>query len=139
MSMSQLPRAPPACASSILVGPDTLPKWSRWKLALVTHCLMAGLYDCAEAGTEPQSFGLSMALLACRPMKNSLGRDGIKELVKVVVSAKNDRVLGFHMVGSEASEIMQACICLYINYTLHLSLAFTSVPWADRALSCDSQ
>ena len=40
-------------------------------------------------------------------MKNSLGRDGIKELVKVVVNAKNDKVLGFHMVGSEASEIMQ--------------------------------
>lgn len=40
-------------------------------------------------------------------MKNSLGRDGIKELVKVVVSAKDDKVLGFHMVGSEASEIMQ--------------------------------
>ena len=46
-------------------------------------------------------------LLSCRPMKNSLGRDGIKELVKVVVSAKDDKVLGFHMVGSEASEIMQ--------------------------------
>lgn len=45
----------------------------------------------------------------CRPMKNSLGRDGIKELVKVVVSAKDDKVLGFHMVGSEASEIMQVC------------------------------
>ena len=44
----------------------------------------------------------------CRPMKNSLGRDGIKELVKVVVSAKDDKVLGFHLVGSEASEIMQA-------------------------------
>ncbi len=43
----------------------------------------------------------------CSPMKNSLGRDGIKELVKVVVSAKDDKVLGFHMVGSEASEIMQ--------------------------------
>ena len=40
-------------------------------------------------------------------MKNSLGRDGIKELVKVVVNAKDDKVLGFHMVGSEASEIMQ--------------------------------
>ena len=43
----------------------------------------------------------------CRPMKNSLGRDGIKELVKVVVNAKDDKVLGFHMVGSEASEILQ--------------------------------
>ena len=29
-----------------------------------------------------------LAVGTCRPMKNSLGRDGVKELVKVVVSAK---------------------------------------------------
>ncbi|CAL5227621.1 g10625 [Coccomyxa viridis] len=52
------------------------------------------------------------------PMKNSLGRDGIKELVKVVVSAKDDKVLGFHMVGSEASEIMQGfAAALYVGIT----------------------
>ena len=49
-----------------------------------------------------------------RPMKNSLGRDGVKELVKVVVSAKDDKVLGFHMVGSEASEIMQVSPCALV-------------------------
>lgn len=40
-------------------------------------------------------------------MKNTLGRRDVKELVKVIVSSKDDRVVGFHMVGSEASEILQ--------------------------------
>ena len=55
----------------------------------------------------------------CRPMKNSLGRDGVKELVKVVVSAKDDKVLGFHMVGSEASEIMQVSSCALPRSSSH--------------------
>jgi pyruvate/2-oxoglutarate dehydrogenase complex dihydrolipoamide dehydrogenase (E3) component len=42
-------------------------------------------------------------------MKNSLGRKDVKELVKTIVSARDQRVIGFHMAGSEASEIMQAC------------------------------
>ena len=41
-------------------------------------------------------------------MKNSLGRKDVKEFVKVVVSAKDQKVIGFHMSGSESSEIMQA-------------------------------
>jgi hypothetical protein len=44
---------------------------------------------------------------ACRPMKNTLGRKDVKEFVKVIVSSKDDKVVGFHMVGSEAAEILQ--------------------------------
>lgn len=65
------------------------------------RCICLFIQGFAGALTEAAKSG------TCRPMKNSLGRDGIKELVKVVVSAKDDKVLGFHMVGSEASEIMQ--------------------------------
>ncbi len=43
-------------------------------------------------------------------MKHSLGNKEVKELVKVVVSAKDDAVVGFHMVGSEASEILQVLV-----------------------------
>ena len=64
-----------------------------------------------------------LAVGICRPMKNSLGRDGVKELVKVVVSAKDDRVLGFHMVGSEASEIMQVSPCALASSVSHETVA----------------
>ncbi len=42
----------------------------------------------------------------CRPMKSTLANKDVKELVKVIVSAKDDKVVGFHMVGSEAAEIL---------------------------------
>ena len=46
-------------------------------------------------------------------MKNTLGRRDVKELVKVIVSSKDDRVIGFHMVGSEASEVLQvSTLCI---------------------------
>ena len=46
-------------------------------------------------------------MCACRPMKYTLGRKDVKDFVKVIVSSKDDKVVGFHMVGSEAAEILQ--------------------------------
>ena len=34
----------------------------------------------------------------------------------MVVSAKDDKVLGFHMVGTEASEVMQVSLCACLLY-----------------------
>ncbi|KAK9824171.1 hypothetical protein WJX72_008264 [[Myrmecia] bisecta] len=42
-----------------------------------------------------------------RPMKNSMADEELKALTKLVVDAKTDKVLGIHMVGPEAAEIMQ--------------------------------
>jgi len=42
-----------------------------------------------------------------RPMKYSLGRIDEKTLMKLVVDGTSDRVLGVHMVGSDAGEIIQ--------------------------------
>lgn len=42
-----------------------------------------------------------------------MGRREVKELVKVIVSSKDDRVIGFHMVGTEAAEIMQVRFTIY--------------------------
>ncbi|KAK9906912.1 hypothetical protein WJX75_010028 [Coccomyxa subellipsoidea] len=52
------------------------------------------------------------------PMKNTLGRKDVKEFVKVIVSSKDDKVVGFHMVGSEAAEILQGfAAALYAGIT----------------------
>lgn len=40
-------------------------------------------------------------------MKNTMTDRDVKMLAKVVVDAQSDRVLGFHMVGDHASEILQ--------------------------------
>jgi|GEM_PF-2137 len=42
-----------------------------------------------------------------RPMKTTLGGGQEKTLMKLVVDAKTDRVLGCHMVGPDAGEIVQ--------------------------------
>ena len=58
-------------------------------------------------------------------MKNTLGRKDVKEMVKVIVSAKDDTIVGFHMAGSEASEILQVLhpgggLCLHVYPAKHV-------------------
>ncbi len=42
-----------------------------------------------------------------RPLKNTLSGNSEKTLMKLVVNRSNDKVLGVHMVGPEAAEIIQ--------------------------------
>ena len=42
-----------------------------------------------------------------RPMKNTLSGNPGRALVKLVVDAESDRVLGCHMIGPDAPEIVQ--------------------------------
>ena len=42
-----------------------------------------------------------------KPMKNTLSGRDERTLMKLVVDAKNDRVLGCHMLGADAPEIIQ--------------------------------
>ena len=43
-----------------------------------------------------------------RPMKNVLSGRNERSLYKMIVDAANDRIVGLHMIGPEAPEIMQA-------------------------------
>jgi len=42
-----------------------------------------------------------------KPLKNTLSRNTERTFMKLVVDAKTDRVLGVHMVGSDAGEVIQ--------------------------------
>lgn len=59
--------------------------------------------DAKEAGYEVQIFESRF-----RPMKLSLTDDQERTLMKLVVDAKTDKVLGCHMVGPDAGEIIQS-------------------------------
>lgn len=48
---------------------------------------------------------------ACRSLKNSLTDNDLKGMMKVVVDAKTDKVLGIHLVGPEVAEILQVGPC----------------------------
>lgn len=53
--------------------------------------------------------GLDVRIYAARftPLRHALTRSGSESLLKLVVDAKTDRVLGAHMLGDDAAEIIQ--------------------------------
>ncbi|WP_148193176.1 glutathione-disulfide reductase [Pseudomonas syringae] len=59
--------------------------------------------DAIKAGHDVQIFESRF-----RPMKLTLTDDQERTLMKLVVDAKTDRVLGCHMVGADAGEIVQS-------------------------------
>lgn len=50
-----------------------------------------------------------------RPMKNTISGNPGRTLMKIIVDAATDRVLGFHMVGPDSAEIMQG-LALAVKY-----------------------
>lgn len=41
-------------------------------------------------------------------------------MMKVVVNAQNDRVVGIHLVGAEVAEILQVQSCHIVQHVVHL-------------------
>jgi glutathione reductase (NADPH) len=67
---------------------------------------------CASVGlTEQEAKGESMSLKIFRseftPMKYTLSQRAEKGMMKLLVDATNDRVVGLHVVGPDAPEIVQ--------------------------------
>lgn len=48
--------------------------------------------------------------MAYRPLKDTLSGHEGKGLMKVVVNAHNDKVVGIHLVGAEVAEILQVLL-----------------------------
>lgn len=42
-----------------------------------------------------------------RPMRNTISGSPLRDFIKLIVDAKTDRLVGCHMVGGHAAEIMQ--------------------------------
>jgi len=66
---------------------------------------------CASCGlTEEEAredFDVAIYRSTFKPMKNTLSGRDEKSMMKLIVDKKTDRVLGFHMVGPDAGEMMQ--------------------------------
>ena len=66
-----------------------------------------GTVGLTEAQAREQSDNVVIFKSQFRPMKYTLGRIDEQTLMKLVVDGNNDRVLGVHMVGPDAGEILQ--------------------------------
>jgi len=60
-----------------------------------------------EAEAREQFDDIAIYKSIFKPMKYSLGKINEKTLMKLVVDSQSDRVLGVHMVGADAGEIIQ--------------------------------
>ena len=60
-----------------------------------------------EEQARAQGHAVKVFKSAFRPMKHTLGGRDERTLMKMVVDAHSDRVLGVHMMGQDAPEIMQ--------------------------------
>lgn len=60
-----------------------------------------------EAAARKEHGAVDVYVTSFRPMKNTLSGREERTFMKVVVDPKTDRVLGFHMIGPDAPEIIQ--------------------------------
>ncbi|MEZ5933166.1 MAG: glutathione-disulfide reductase [Alphaproteobacteria bacterium] len=67
----------------------------------------AGTVGLSEARAREQGYEVRIFKTSFRPMLHTLTDEPVKIMMKLVVDAASDRVLGAHMVGDEAGEIIQ--------------------------------
>ncbi|NBC20893.1 MAG: glutathione-disulfide reductase [Alphaproteobacteria bacterium] len=67
-----------------------------------------GTVGLTEAEAREQYGQVDIYKTQFRPMKNMLSGDATRTLMKMVVRAEDERVLGVHIVGPEAAEMIQA-------------------------------
>jgi pyruvate/2-oxoglutarate dehydrogenase complex dihydrolipoamide dehydrogenase (E3) component len=62
----------------------------------------------SESEAESQGIAVRVATLPMRRVLRTFATDEAEGFMKVVISAQNDQILGFTMIGSEAGEVMAA-------------------------------
>lgn len=66
-----------------------------------------GTLGLTEEQAREEGYALSIFESRFRPMRNTVAGRGEESLMKMIVDKNTDRVLGVHMIGPEAGEIIQ--------------------------------
>lgn len=66
-----------------------------------------GTIGLSEEDAKSEGYDVKIFTSAFTPMRNQLAQKKEKTLMKMVVDAKSDRVIGLHMIGLDAPEILQ--------------------------------
>ncbi|GLC35158.1 hypothetical protein PLESTB_000560700 [Pleodorina starrii] len=95
-----------AVAKSVALGQPTQPDYWAVPSAVFSNPEIATVGYTEEAATE--KFGdVDIYTTSFRPMRNTVSGSPIRTFMKIVVDAASQKVVGMHMVGAEAAEIMQ--------------------------------
>ena len=89
-------------------------EWSKKDARVAYDCVATAVFSTPEVATVGLSEadarkrgGVRVFMSKFRPMKFVLAERQERSLMKLVVDAESDRVLGVHVVGPDAGEIMQ--------------------------------
>lgn len=96
-----------AFAKSCFGGELTKPDYSNVASAVFCQPPFASVGYSEEAAIAAFDGDIDVYREEFRPMRNTISGRDEKVLVKLVVHAESDRVLGVHMVGPDSPEIMQ--------------------------------
>lgn len=95
-----------AVANTLFNHKPTKPNYQNVATAIFStpNCATVGL---TEQEARQQNYDVDIYRTAFRPLKHTLSGRDERSMMKLVVDRKTDRVLGCHMVGGEAGEIIQ--------------------------------
>jgi glutathione reductase (NADPH) len=96
-----------AFADTVFGGKPTTVDYTCIPSAVFSHPPIAGV-GMTEAEATRQLGSVKVYTSDFRPMKNVVAHRNERSLYKMVCDADSDRVVGLHMIGPEAPEIMQA-------------------------------
>mmetsp|Transcript_12967 Transcript_12967/g.33445 ORF Transcript_12967/g.33445 Transcript_12967/m.33445 type:complete len:561 (+) Transcript_12967:165-1847(+) len=95
-----------ALAKTLFGGTPTVPDHSNIASAVFTQPPLATVGLTEEEAIE-QLGDVDVYTSAFRPMKNTISGNPGRAFMKLIVDANSDKVVGVHMVGPDAAEIMQ--------------------------------
>ncbi|GFR45297.1 hypothetical protein Agub_g6654 [Astrephomene gubernaculifera] len=95
-----------AVAKSIALNQPSQPDYWAVPSAVFSHPEIASVGYTEEAAAEVYG-DLDIYSTSFRPMKNTISGSPLRTFMKIVVDAASQKVVGMHMVGAEAAEIMQ--------------------------------
>ena len=95
-----------ALTKTLFGGQRTAPDYKDIATAVFSHPQI-GTVGLTEEAAIKEYKNVDVYTSSFRPMKNTISGAQFKTFMKIVVAADSDRVVGIHMAGPEAGEIMQ--------------------------------
>eukprot|EP00798_Chlamydomonas_sp_ICE-L_P027078 gene27078-2310_t len=96
-----------ALAKTIVLNEPTKPDYDAVASAVFSHPELATVGLNEEDALKAGHNDLDIFSSNFRPMRNTISGNPLRAMMKMVVDANTDKVLGIHMVGDHSAEIMQ--------------------------------
>jgi len=106
-----------ALAKTIVLNEPTKPDYQAIASAVFSHPELATVGLSEEQAVKDYK-NVDVHTTSFRPMRNTISGSPLKTFMKLLVDADTDKVIGVHMIGDHAAEIMQGfAVCVKAGVT----------------------